>query len=295
MPLQVRLVRLLALDLVMQTLACSRTQVPAPSGQAPLHVDVIAVGQGDSILLSAPSGKHLLIDGGEAEASPAVLAALRQRGACPLDMILLTHRHADHLGGLRKVVEDCGARLFMDSGYPHPSLIYARLLEVLEKRQIPQYQAEMGRQIDLGQGAILTLLGPPKPFIESSSDLVNANSVPSRLEIGRTSILFAADAEAQAEKRLTESKRALSSTVLKVGHHGSRTSSTAVFLNAVSPHLALVSNAAGDAKHPHPETLERLKDVPVMQTAQEGTIHLDLDGDAVNFWTEKHPEPWRLP
>lgn len=281
------------------TVACSRTQVATSPTRSAVRVDVIAVGQGDAILLSSSpvssAGKHVLIDGGEAEAGPAVLASLRQRGACPLDLILLTHRHADHLGGLRTVIEGCGARLFMDSGYPHESAIYARLLDALAQHHIPLYQAEPGRQIELGGGAVLTLLGPPRPVIDSASDGTNANSVVSRLELGRTSMLFMGDADTQAEKRLMDMPVVLRSTVLKVGHHGSRTSSGRPFLDAVSARLAVVSNAAGDAKHPHPETLARLQGIPVLQTAREGTIHLELDGETVSFRSEAHPQAERLP
>jgi competence protein ComEC len=84
------------------------------------------------------------------------------------------------------------------------------------------------------------------------------------------------------------------STVLKVGHHGSRTSSTTEFIQAVAPRLAVVSNAAGDPKHPHPETLARLGGVKVIETAKEGTLHLDLDGENVTFRTANHPAE-RLP
>jgi competence protein ComEC len=275
---------------VFAALACSRTQLPAPTSRSVVQVDVIAVGAGDAILVSSPTGRHLLIDGGEAQAARAVLAVLRQRSACPLDLILLTHRHADHLGGLKKVVEQCGAKLFMDSGFAHPSPMYGHLLDALEKHHVPLRQAELGRQIDLGGGAVLTLLGPPQPFIEHSVDSVNANSVVSRLALGKTSLLFAADAEAQAERRLLGSDVAIRSTVLKVGHHGSRTSSTAELLRAVSPRLAVISNAAGDPKHPHPETLARLAGTKVVETAQEGTIHLTLDGEKVTFRTGRHPE-----
>jgi beta-lactamase superfamily II metal-dependent hydrolase len=270
--------------------ACLRTQVPTPTSRPAVQVDVISVGAGDAILVSSPTGNHLLIDGGEAETAPAVLAVLRQRSACPLDMILLTHRHADHLGGLKKVVEVCGARLFLDSGYVHDSAMYARLLDALERHHVSLRQAEPGRQIQLGGGAVLTLLGPPQPFIEKSVDSVNANSVVSRLEMGKTSMLFAGDAEGQAEKRLLAMHAAVDSTVLKVGHHGSRTSSTAEFIRAVSPRLAVVSNAAGDPKHPHDETLARLRDAKVVETAREGTIHLDLDGETVTFRSAKHPD-----
>lgn len=285
--------RLLAVLVLAPMLACLRTQAPALPARASLQVDVIAVGQGDAILLSSPTGKHLLIDGGEAEAAPAVLTVLRERAACPLDLILLTHRHADHLGGLRKVIVECGARMFMDSGYAHPSAIYGRLLETLAEHHLELRQAEAGRQIELGGGAVLTLLGPPTPFIEKGLDTVNANSIVSRVVMGKTSMLFAADAEEQAERWLLGQGVALQSTVLKVGHHGSRTSSTREFLRAVAPRLAVISSAAGDPKHPHPETLDRLRGIRALETAREGTIHLFLDGDNVFFRTQGHPQQER--
>jgi competence protein ComEC len=277
--------------------SCVREALPVRPAQSAVQVDFIAVGHGDSILVTSAAGKSLLIDGGEAEAADTVLALLRQRQVCPLDIILLTHPHSDHAGGLAKVIDDCGARLFMDSGHPHASLIYARLLERIEKRGIPLRQAEAGRQIALGSKVTLTLLGPPNPPIEKSEDGANANSVVARLALGGTSVLFAGDADASEENWLLSQETALRSTVLKVGHHGSRTSSTMAFLGAVSPRLAVISNRPDAPKHPHPETLERLRQAraQVLETGREGTIHLELNGETVVLRTERHPEQVRLP
>jgi competence protein ComEC len=277
-------------------LACARAALPTHA-QAVVQVDVIAVNHGDSILVTSAAGKSLLIDGGEAEAADAILAVLRSRGVCPLDMILLTHPHSDHAGGLARVIDECGARLFMDSGRPHASLVYARLLERIEKRGIPLRQAEAGRTIDLGSNITLTLLGPPRPFIESGADSANANSVVTRLALGKTSVLFAGDADISEESWLLAQGTTLRSSVLKVGHHGSRTSSSAEFLSAVSPRLAVISNRPDAPKHPHPETLERLQQARarIMETAREGTIHLELDGETIVLRSEKHPEQVWLP
>jgi beta-lactamase superfamily II metal-dependent hydrolase len=272
--------------------ACVRGALPARPVRAPVQVDFIAVGHGDSILVTSAAGKSLLIDGGEAEAADAILAVLRARGVCPLDMILLTHPHSDHAGGLAKVVDACGAHLFMDSGHPHASLVYARLLERIERRGVPLRRAEAGRQIDLGSNATLTLLGPPRPLIESSADGANANSVVTRLALGKTSVLFAGDADASEENWLLSQGIVLRSTVLKIGHHGSRTSTTPDFLNAVAPRLAVISNWPDAPKHPHPETLQRLNEasVQILETGREGTVHLELDGETVVFRTQKHTE-----
>lgn len=270
-------------------LGCARGVLPPPEHPTlapPLaSVDVISVGRADAILVRSAAGKRMLIDGGEAASAPAVLAVLRQQSACPLDLILLTHPHADHAGGLPRIVEDCGAPRLMDSGYPHPSRVYARLLETLERRGVALSRAEPGLEIDLGAGTTLTLLGPPQPFLRQGDDLVNANSVVARLTAGRVSVLFAADANLAGEAWLLGRGLPLRSTVLKVGHHGSRTSSTVDFLAAVAPRLAIISNGGDSAKHPHPETLARLAAVRarVVETGRAGTVHLELGEDGISW------------
>ncbi len=272
------------------------TTAPSPR-KAKLRVDFLDVGHGDSTLITSPSGKTVLIDGGLAEAGPGILSFLRSKNACPLDMILLTHRHADHLGGLVHVIESCGARLYLDAPYPHESNIYGKLLHVLESRQVPVRQAERGRIVELGDGARLLLLGPPFPIIEGADSDVNANSVVSRLDYGNGSVLFAADAEELAERWLLESGANLRATVLKVGHHGSRHSSTIGFLNAVMPLAAVISTEAGDAKHPHPETLARLAHVgtQVFRTDLDGTIAVEMDGARVTVSGRGRAEVFKTP
>jgi competence protein ComEC len=273
-----------------------RESLPTPARPS-AQVDVIAVGHGDSILITSAAGKRMLVDGGEAEAAPVILALLQQRGACPLDLILLTHRHSDHLGGLATIVEACGARAFMDSGYRHDTPIYLHLLHVLERRHVPLLQATSGRTIDLGAGAVLTLLGPPQPFLDLGEEGVNANSVVARLAVGNTSMLLSGDANFAEEEWLLGHGLLPRSTVLKVGHHGSRTSSSAAFLRALAPRLAIISNKANAPKHPHPETSERLRQsgAETLETGREGTIHLDFDGSTVAFHTANHPQTVRLP
>ena len=268
-----------------------------PAREAKLHVDFLDVGHGDSALITSPTGKTVLIDGGLEEAGPGIVSFLRSKNACPLDMILLTHRHADHLGGLVHVIESCGARLYLDAPYPHETSIYAKLLRVLESRQVPVRQAERGRIIELGDGARLLLLGPPSPIIEGADSDVNANSVVSRLDYGNGSVLFAADAEELAERWLLESGANLRATVLKVGHHGSRHSSTIGFLNAVTPLAAVISTEADDAKHPHPEMLARLAQVgtQVFRTDLDGTIAVEMDGARVTVHGRGRAEVFKTP
>lgn len=256
----------------------------APSAQAqprPLRVDFLSVGQGDAALITSPTGKTVLVDGGPRKAGPGIVSFLRGRGVGPLDLVLLTHRHADHLGGLAAVIDSRGARLFLDAPFPHQGPAYDALLRILEARKVPVRNAEHGRRIDLGGGAQLILLGPPQdPFSRTRSD-VNSNSVIARLDHGQVRILFMADAESPTETWLLNQKLDLRAQVLKVAHHGSRYSSTLRFVKAVNPTLAIISSGIdNDYGHPAPSIIARLERLGahVLRTDLRGTITVFSDG-----------------
>jgi competence protein ComEC len=255
---------------------------PAIAKEEQLRINFISVGQGDATLVRSPTGKRILVDGGPSEGTDALLASVTRRGTEPLDLVLLTHRHADHLGGLVRLLSEVGARTFLDAPFPHPSPLYERLLRVLEARHIPVRDAIRGRKVDLGGGAILELLGPPEQPLSRTRSDVNANSVVSRIDYRRASILMAADAEAPTERWLLKSGARLDARVLKVAHHGSRYSSTPAFLRAVKPEIAVISAGRGnDYGHPAPETIQHLERLGsrVYRTDEEGSITLESDGE----------------
>ena len=267
------------------------TGAPGQAGPppAPLRIDFIAVGQGDAALVTSPTGKTVLIDGGPKEAGPALTALLRARRATAIDLVLLTHRHADHLGGLAEIVRTFPVRMFMDAPFPHPSAGYALLLEALQARKVAVRMATRGRTIDIGGGAVLTLLTPPDPPITRSRSDVNANSVVVRLDYRGIGTLFAADAEPQTERWLLASTAArLPAQILKVAHHGSSYSSTAPFLRAVAPLAAVISvGTPNNHRHPTPATLGRLEGLPahVYRTDRDGTVTVETDGARIEVTT----------
>ena len=288
----------LAAGLVLACLAGCRgaaAQAPKPGR---LRVDFLDVGQGDAELVTSPAGKTVLIDGGLAEAADSVLAFLGGRGIQALDLVFLTHRHADHLGGLRSVVAAHGTRMFLDAPYPHEIQEYQRLLGLLDERHVPIRQASRGRTIDLGEGARLTLLGPPEPALTNTRSDVNANSVVSRLDFGKVGILFAADAEAQTERWLLDGQANLHAAVLKVAHHGGRYSSTPRFLQAVQPLVAVISVGAGNEyHHPDAQTLDRLARMGarIFRTDLDGPIALESDGDKIEVLVHGRKEVFQVP
>jgi competence protein ComEC len=278
-----------ALSLLL-VLACATSSPARAAPPAPLRIDFIAVGQGDAALVTSPTGKTVLIDGGPKEAGPTLVALLRERRVAALDLVLLTHRHADHLGGLTAVVRRVGVRMFLDAPYPHKSAVYGTLLETLEARHVAVLRATSGRTIDLGGGAVITLLGPPDPPIDRSRSDVNANSVVVRLDYRGIGVLFAADAEPQTERWLLASTARLPAQILKVAHHGSSYSSTTAFLRAVAPLAAVISvGAPNNHGHPTPEAIARLEHLParVYRTDQDGTVSVETDGARIVMTTAR--------
>lgn len=287
--------------LVVALLGCgARTAPPAERQPLPptvlarapeLRVDFLDVGHGDAILITSPAGKTVLIDGGGREAGGRVATFIRRRTREPIDLVMLTHRHADHLGGLAEVISRQGARAFMDAVFAHPSPAYDHLIQVLERAQVPVREAVRGREIDLGGGARLVLLTPPDPLIEGSRSDANANSLVSRLELGRVRLLLTGDAEATTESWLVESRADVRADVLKLSHHGSKHSSTAAFLRAVSPRIAVATAGPGERSGTlQPETEARVAAVGarLYRTDRDGNITLWTDGRDVRVEVE-HP------
>ena len=262
--------------------------VDGPDGR--LHVYFLDIGQGDSTLIVTPSGRRVLVDGGpDGDVTSQELANALPGGDRSMDLVIVTHLDSDHSHGLLEVLDryTVGAVLTgpISSGSTLPAEWDRRLAQV----GITPLEVSEGYTISLDEDVTLAVLNPPadRLFGESNND-----SVALRLTYGRVSVLLTADMEEEAESRLVSGGAILSSTVLKVGHHGSGTSSTQRFLDAVGPVAAVVS-AGLDNQYGHPsaEVVERLEATVgadnVYRTDLRGTIEVVSDGEGLWVRTER--------
>jgi competence protein ComEC len=258
---------------------------------ADLSVHYIDVGQADATFVRGPDNETMLIDSGDyRDDGEAVIAYLEARGVERIDYMVSTHAHADHIGGSAAVIrhfetEGAGIGAIYDSGVPHTSATYSNYLEAIEEHDVTLYETQAGDEIPMN-GTNATVLNPPAGHGDEDLD---ANAVVVRIGYGDAGFLFTGDMTSETENDLVDRwGDDLQSSVYQVGHHGSETSSSPAFLDAVHPRIAIVS-AAYDSQygHPDPDVLERLADrgIATYWTGTHGTIVASTDGDDVTVRT----------
>jgi len=272
----------------------------APKGV--MRVSVLDVGQGDSTLIDLPDGRSMLIDAGGFVGSPidtgerVVMPVLRARRRSRLDIVVLSHPHPDHFGGLVSTTAGAQVGEFWDTGQGEEhgaGPAYAGMLKNLRERGIPIVRPDglCGKPRNYG-GAIVEVLSPCPGFVEDAS--ANDNSFVIRIRYGDRAVLLVGDAEHETEEALLKrDKAAVKADLLKTGHHGSRTSTTPAFLEAVSPSLATISCGVRNRfGHPHPKTLGTLRahGVPFARTDRGGQVIWETDGQKV--WVRRADEAW---
>lgn len=257
---------------------------PVPSGQE-LKIFFIDVGQGSSQLIILPNGKTLLIDGGERDQAESVLATLQINGISKIDVMVATHPHADHIGGLIEVVNSIEVAQVLDSGQIHTTQTFEDFLDAIDSKQIPLTSVHQGEEIDLDPSVELKILNPPTSLPDAAFDesKFNDNSVVIKLSYGEFSALFSADMEETSEARLYHTSTGdLSSDVLLAGHHGSNSSSSSDFLAAVNPDVVVISAGANNSYgHPQQEALDRMNVIgpkQIFRTDIDGTIEMTSSG-----------------
>ncbi|SDF11892.1 ComEC/Rec2 family competence protein [Sporomusa acidovorans] len=264
-------------------------KVPAGAG-SPLTVKVLDVGQGDAILIRTKD-QVALIDTGDVPAREKLISMLKSEGITTIDKLIITHPHADHMGGAAAIFEQFTVKQVYDSGQKTNSNLYKQYLTQIKKKNIPFTVVAAGMTIDLGGETLLKVLAPEQPFIGGSDSDLNNNSVVTKLVYKNFSLLLTGDAEAQAEERMLKRDAAgLKSTLLKSGHHGSNTSSSVPFLQAVKPEAALISlGANNEYHHPHPSTLKKYKEnkIKIYRTDTDGTLTVASDGNTYTITKER--------
>ncbi len=275
------------------------------SGQMEVHL--LDVGQGDAVAVRTPAGRWVLVDAGRAwRAGDAgrsmIVPYLRRRGG-PLELLVLSHPHADHIGGATSVIRALRPPDVRDAAFVEPSGVYLEMLRTLAHSGGRWQRARPGEQLEL-DGVRFEFLAPDSAWMQTLAD-PNEASVVLRVAFGEHSLLLTGDAERAAESWLLAHRPlALASTVLKVAHHGSSTSTTAQFLEAVTPRVALVSVGAGNTYgHPSSEVMRRLAEAgtTVLRTDQLGTVVLrtngaDLEVEAAGYrWLLARPLPRPAP
>lgn len=251
-----------------------------------LSVHFIDVDNADAILVEC-DGSFALIDAGENNQGALVLGYLSEQSVSELEFAIGTHPHSDHIGGMDMVLSDIYAKRIYMPDAPHTTKTYSDLLSVIESRGIELVVPTVGDVFYLGD-ASFTVLSPARDY----SDL-NDDSIVVRIVYGGTSFLLAGDATRLAEADMLDSGLTLSSDILKVGHHGSNTSSSYIFLREVMPRYTVITCGAGNQYgHPHEEVISRLNDLQkvhgteMFRSDTNGTIVITSDGSEITVSTE---------
>lgn len=249
-----------------------------------LEIDFLDVGQGDAILIKTPYEQNILIDGGP---NSKVLSQLGRNLAFfdkKIGLLVLTHPHSDHVAGLVEVLRRYQVKKVLMTGVVHTAPDYQAFLGEIKSQQIPVEYAVGIQDYNLGDDLMLKILYPLNDLRKQEIDNLNNSSIVLKLIYKNNSFLFTGDAEELVEIDLLAAKIDLHAQVLKVGHHGSKSSSSPAFLEAVKPQYAVISAGVNnDFGHPHLRTLDNLKknNIEILRTDQRGTIKFISDGNNI--------------
>ncbi|NLH45470.1 MAG: MBL fold metallo-hydrolase [Acholeplasmataceae bacterium] len=260
--------------------------------QEKMTVTVLDVGQADAILLQT-EGKNILVDSGLSDSADKLVAELKKIGVKKVDVLIATHPHADHIGGMNAVLKNFEVGKIYDSGQVTTSKMYQKYLKTVKEKKIPFALLRASDRIEFGSdGAVLEVLGPQEPLLKDTRSDLNANSIVMRLVYKHFTMMLAADATSETEARILQAfaKDKVRSQILKVAHHTSKYSNTAAWLEAVNPEVAIASySKENEYGFPHQVTLKRLSKVGAKyyNTADNGNVKIITDGESYQIKTDK--------
>ena len=256
-----------------------------PTHSSQLQVSFLDVGQGDAILIETPSQRQILVDGGPSpEKLSQELGEKLPFWDKSLDLVVLSHPHSDHLGGLVGVLQRYRVEQVLEPEIDQSSAVYQEWLRAVEEKDIKRTTAQEGQKIDLGDGIWLEVLNPKLEPLTGTDSPIHDNAVVLRLRWNKVSFLLTSDIGEDAEREILAQGLEVDSAVLKVAHHGSATSTSDLFLAAVSPQVAVISVGADNMydlpnrEEVVPRLEQRLGEDMVLLTSERGTIEIDTDG-----------------
>ncbi len=248
-----------------------------------LTLAVLDIGQGDAIFIEDRAGHQILIDGGPGSAILSALPELMDFSDRHIDLLIVSHPHADHLSGLVEILKRYEVDAVLEAGAIYDSALFREWQRLIAEKEITHIIAQRGERVKLAGGDVLEIIAPFQNWGGVEAKEIHDSMVVARLWAAGSSVaMLTGDAEVSVEAELIKTGENLNSKILKVGHHGSKTSTSESFLTAVAPEVALISvgnpNRYG---HPYPGTLERLEQfgVPALRTDQEGTIIFKINGE----------------
>ena len=256
-------------------------QVINTSNTNNLKVHFIDVGQADSILIEQ-NNEYMLIDAGNNEDGPLLVNYFNNLGITSFKYVFGTHAHEDHIGGLDEIIENFTIENFYMPEVITTTKTFEDVLDALEAKQVAFQTPKINDELTFKDSKIKVL-----SILNDDEDL-NDTSIVLRLKYGTTSFLFTGDASSTIEKKFLNKE--IQSDVLKLGHHGSRYSTSKEFLKKVSPTYAIISVGKNNSyNHPHSEVFKRLNDqnVKIYRTDEQGTIIAESNGTIINFTTIK--------
>lgn len=261
-----------------------------PSGEkgSGLEVHFIDVGQGDATLIKA-DGHAMLIDSGENDKGTAVQLYLKKQGVDQLDYLVLTHTDSDHIGGADVIISKFDIGQIFLSDFKKDNKTYRDLRNSMKYKNMTFSTPEVGAEYELGD-AVITFLAPNDTYEDP-----NNSSIALILDYGDNSFLFSGDCEKEAERDILKNDLNLDVDVYQVGHHGSKSSSTEEFLDAMSPEYAVISCAEESGYgHPHAKTMNNLRarGIKVFRTDEQGSIVAYSDGERIK-WNCSPSESWK--
>lgn len=241
------------------------------------------VGQGDSALALC-GDSAMLVDAGTSASAGHILSRLEALDITQLDLAVATHPHADHIGGMAALIEECEMRNFWMPRALHDTLTYERMLDALARFQVPVRAPDRGDTFTLGEACVRVLSRPRAP-----EDAPNLHSIVLLIEFEDTAVLLMADAEPECESALLEDEPGLWADVVKIAHHGAQDGTSEAFLERTNPQIAVIS-CGEDNPYGHPDLslCERLNErgATVYRTDQAGDVALRYEGgqwEAINF------------